>query len=406
MAGIYPNPADGGIDPGVAVPAGYDPVVDPIGSLAKYFSANCGVVLRPEVLNAIISQISAAIDFGGKAYDIGKGGTDLSEAIQTYIQLNMGAYAEATNGPQKFKATGTPTFYTYRQGQILWLKMPPVDQGGPPSSGASLDVDGLGERPIVRTDGSAVVVGDLLPDQVIGLAYRNNVWQMVTGGSDFMPVARARLPFYPSVNAVMGRMGIFAPQAGQILVPGSVEFLHRGIYLDNTSNYDLASRTFTTAINTVYHLRWSPTGGFVLKPVNDGVYNPGGYAETNPAFDSTFDDMIIARVATDQSNVASIVNLSNLLRYRTTVSKGGVYPSTGAPYQGNYTTFNVNWARQPECKLTGVLPPGGGRDTDPTIHVYTVDRYNVTIHSYSWHDAPVTYADYGYVYDLIMPAAG
>ena len=51
--------------------------------------------------------------------------------------------------------------------------------------------------------------------------------------------------------------------------------------------------------------------GFALKDLGDVAYNPAALAEDNPAFDSTYDDMLVARIVTDASNVATITNLAN-----------------------------------------------------------------------------------------------
>lgn len=395
MSGIYPNPADGAIAPGLANPPGYDPVVDPVGTLARYFSENCNVRLRPETLNAIISQIAAAIDFVGLAYDPTKGHVDLQEAIQYYIQQNRGAYAIATGGPQDYVATGTPTFLGYTEGQVLWLHTP---AGIDSIANARLNIDGFGFINIVRYDGSATVPTDLPADTVLGLIFRDGQWQMMAGSNDFMPVARARLPMYPHVDAANNVIPVSSPGTGQLLIPTGVTFYHRAVYGVLTDDYTLVERSFATSASRTYHLRWNPTDGFVLKDLADPGYNPGALAETDVLFDSKFDDMLVSRAVTTAGNVVTVTNLRNAFRYRTEVSRAGIVGENG-----NATSYVMNFSRNPEATMMDIIAPSGGRDTDPQLYVQSQSRYQVTIYTWGWHDAPTNYATFGYKYGILMP---
>lgn len=397
MSGIFPNPDDGAIAPGLTTPPSYDPTNPPLGTLARYFSEACGVKLRPEVLNAIISQIAAAIDNSGLRYDPTNGHIDLSEAMQYYLQKNMGAYALASIGPQDFVASGSPTFQEYTNGQILWLEIPPTVLS---AANARLNVDGLGFLNIVRLDGSATVSGDLPAGAVVGLALRNNQWQLVTGGTDFMAVARARLPFYPHIDTVGNVMGVSSPGAGSVVVPPGVPFYHRAVFADSTDNYSVGQRTFATAPSKTYHLRWRRTTGFALLDLTDVAYNPTALAETDTKFDSMFDDMLVARVVTNPANVATVTNLRNTFRYSTGVSRNGVVGENG-----NTTSYPMNFSRFPDVHLQAIVAPGAGRDTDPQVRVASRDRYQVSIYTWGWQDPPTDFSTFGYVYTVIMPGA-
>lgn len=398
MSGIFPNTEDGAIAPGLTTPPSYDPANAPIGTLARYFSEACGVKLRPQVLNAIISQIAAAIDNAGVRYDPSNGHIDLSESMQYYLQKNLGAYALAAGGPQDFTAVGAPTFQAYTRGQILWLEIPPAILS---AANARLNVDGLGFANIVRLDGSATVQGDLPAGSVVGLAYRNNQWQLVTGGTDFMAVARARLPFYPHIDTPGNIMGVASPGAGSVVVPPGVPFYHRSVFADSTDNYTLGQRTFATAVSKTYHLRWRRTTGFALLDLADVAYNPTALAETDVKFDSTFDDMLVAKVVTNPANVATVTNLRNTFRYTTLVSRNGIVGENG-----NTTSYPMNFSRVPEVSLQAIVAPGAGRDTDPQLRVASFDRYQVSIYTWGWQDPPTDYSTFGYTYKITMPGGG
>lgn len=201
------------------------------------------------------------------------------------------------------------------------------------------------------------------------------------------PQARARLPIYPEVITSDGRMGIFSPGTGQVRIPGGVTFLHRGIWLVTTTQTDIA-----TDASKTYHLRWNPTDGIVLRDLASGTYNPGTLPESDPTFDSTYDDMLIARVVTNSSNVPTITNLANRARlsYRSytgrltsgivvTGSTIGAYGRETATRAGN--SFTYNWSRAPELDsinavLGAMIPGNWGLDgVANVIHNKVATRY-------------------------------
>lgn len=192
-----------------------------------------------------------------------------------------------------------------------------------------------------------------------------------TGGGDtsqFLLVsqARARLPIFPEIQSVGNTMGATSPGTGQVRVPGNVTFLHRGIFPVTTTQTD-----FSTDASKTYHLRWNPADGFVLRDLASGTYNPGTLTEANRAFDSTYDDMLVARVVTNSSNVPTVTNLANRARFL----EERVYaygPMTGnVQSQGAYRTITDtwNWARSPLLTPTvGTLDILNGDDLDQRLH--------------------------------------
>lgn len=175
-----------------------------------------------------------------------------------------------------------------------------------------------------------------------------------TGGGDtsqFLLVsqARARLPIFPEIQSAGSRMNVTSPSAGTVQVPSAVSIQHRGIYPFSTSSYDEEDRTFATLANKTYHLRWTPVGGFALKDLADSGYNPTALAESNYTFDSTYDDMLIARVVTSAGNVATITNLANAGTLRFNFSDAATPFLMDAPnfaYAAEYLA-TLNWARTP-----------------------------------------------------------
>lgn len=200
-----------------------------------------------------------------------------------------------------------------------------------------------------------------------------------TGGGDVdqyiqMTQARGRLPIFPEILTADGRMNVSSPGAGTILVPPAVSFQHRGVYPISTSDYPEPDRTFATAANKTYHCRWTYGAGFELKDVTDPAYNPTGLPEGNAAFDSTYDDMLIARVVVNGSNVATITNLANQPRLRLLVSKTTT-EVTAAPTAA--AAFTCNFARTPRAYLSELdVSPASDPYAEHTIgFTRTVDRY-------------------------------
>ena len=195
-----------------------------------------------------------------------------------------------------------------------------------------------------------------------------------------MAQARNRLPIFPDVQNADGRIGVTAPSTGTVRLAGGVEFLHRGIFRVTTTQTD-----FATDPSRTYHLRWTPDDGFVLRDLASGSYNPGTLSEANAAFDSAFDDMLIARVVTNSSNVATITPLRNQDRWSSVfVTERG----RDAPYQNDLTDpsqvtnvrsssiFDVNAARTPAASISAVLDHDSrGAETNFGCHV--LSRYRV-----------------------------
>lgn len=189
-----------------------------------------------------------------------------------------------------------------------------------------------------------------------------------TGGNPagyvLMTQARSRLPIFPEVLNTDGRIVVTAPSTGTVRLPGGVDFLHRGIF-----NVTTAQTDFLTDPSKIYHLRWDQVNGFRLIDLASGTYNPTGLVETNPVFDSTYDDMLIARVITNSSNVATITNLSNkqtMLVGATHVGPGAFADST-KPLPNlvgfelaepsmiqNFLPVSVNLARRPQVSISAV----------------------------------------------------
>lgn len=199
-----------------------------------------------------------------------------------------------------------------------------------------------------------------------------------TGGGDtsnyvLFTQAQARLPIFPEVTTNNGVIAVTSPSTGTVRVPASATVLHRGIRTITTSQTDLA-----TSPSKTYHLRCAISAGtltFSLKDLADtGSYNPTSATETNTAFDSTYDDMLVARVVTNSSNVATITNLVNKHRLQATnnVTASNFQDATLEQARGDIVS-TINWARTPIQKSWSYILRSqqgvGQNDFDEAIYI-------------------------------------
>lgn len=185
--------------------------------------------------------------------------------------------------------------------------------------------------------------------------------------------ARSRLPIFPDVLHGDGHLGVFSPSTGVVRVPAGRNFLHRGIALVTTSEVNL-----NTDASKIYHLRWNPADGFVLRDLASGTYNPGTLSEDNPVFDTAHDDMLVARVVTNSSNAATVTNLLNksVLRFSEGIAAVNFQqPGTNAS-RGDIIA-DLNWARTPKLKSFSrtYLSTGTSRQSDWDEFMYQLGGY-------------------------------
>ncbi|MBU1313602.1 MAG: hypothetical protein KJ947_11560 [Alphaproteobacteria bacterium] len=207
------------------------------------------------------------------------------------------------------------------------------------------------------------------------------------GGGDenyvLMTQARVRLPIFPEVETADGKLPVYSPANGSIRIPAGYYFVHRGIYQVTTVEQD-----FSTVANKTYHLRWSPGDGFALKDVADPAYNAGALPETHAAFDTVFDDMLVSRVVTNASNVATVTNLVNKDRLAFTdevsFSAASYAWQENTPPSGITSGLarDINFARTPMAALSGGndLPfnnNAGGTIMECNMGVRVISRYRL-----------------------------
>lgn len=198
-----------------------------------------------------------------------------------------------------------------------------------------------------------------------------------------MPAARARLPIFPEIISADGTFNLSAPATGTVRIPAGIEIIHRGIFSVTTAQQD-----FAMAANKVYHLRWSPTGGFALKDLADNAYNPSALTEGAAAFDTTLDDMLSHRVTTNASNIATFTKLAN--KHRLVAQGNKIIDPGDTIWQAvntldgitSYKIEALNWARTPRAWMTGGLNltvEVGSNSGEINMGVKSLSRYEIGV---------------------------
>lgn len=158
MRGIFPQGENGGIAPNPEdisnPPQAFAPTVNPADTAATYFGLGCDVLLKPHVINSIISEIIAVIDRAGLPYRT-TSLQNLADAI-TRLSQGYGGVLYQQNANQFRVAFDQPLTGC---GDFMQLMLVPQLTG--PHGNVRIDVDQMGEVPLLRSDGQEMQDGDL-----------------------------------------------------------------------------------------------------------------------------------------------------------------------------------------------------------------------------------------------------
>jgi hypothetical protein len=185
-------------------------------------------------------------------------------------------------------------------------------------------INALDAKVIKKFDGSDFDIADCVAGEILLLIYDGTYYQLM---NDTPPRQRLFLPFYPEVTFPSTAAMIVNPATGTVTVDISQKFVWRGTVEFYTSAFPIGERQLTTLPSKTYHLRWHapgtgdasniityPRGHFMLKDATDSVYNPAKLKEDDKKFDSHYDDMLVARVVTNASNVPTVTALENRIK--------------------------------------------------------------------------------------------
>ena len=98
----------------------------------------------------------------------------------------------------------------------------------------------------------------------------------------------------------------FVDGGGNLLTCPEVKMSYKGYKPLSIPNVSLA-----LANSKIYHIRHTLAGGVVAIPMDDGTYNPNSWTENAPEFDTTREDILLARATVDGTGTITVVNLAN-----------------------------------------------------------------------------------------------
>lgn len=227
------------------------------------------------------------------------------------------------------------------------------------TSAVTLNYNGQGAKAVVDHSGAALVGSEffeslcfLLYDEMntrFVLVPWSNSKSFGTGGGG--GGSYDKLPVYPEVTTNNSFLTVNIISAGTLEIATSQIILHRGSVEHDTASYSVSERQLTTVGNKTYHIRWSPTGKFKIKDLADSGYNPSSLNDNDPIFDSSYDDMLVAKVVTDGSNTATVTKLKN--KHKLVVEAMVELINTGNDGQNTaygQLILTYNWARTPDIK--------------------------------------------------------
>lgn len=197
-------------------------------------------------------------------------------------------------------------------------------------------------------------------------------------------------PVFPEVLNSTGLFTVTTPSTGVVRVAAGTQFVHRGAF-----TYTSALTDLPTVANKMYHLRWRPGSGFALYDLASGAYNPSALAETNAAFDTTYDDMLVAVVTTSAGNAVFLTSVANKNVLRTSYA-GSAVPVSGPNFSWSADySVKLNWARTPVgvwaadvyASSPGTSKVQGGANK---ISAQAQTRYTATMSVFTDWDGTVT----------------
>lgn len=313
----------------------------------------------------------------------------LAQAQARYASLGITGTAGGTANALTVTAIGSAVVpKAYFEGMIV--KTVPTATN---TDAATVNAFSLGSKKVLRYDGTPAQPGDLqsgvptvwrysaAADSAAG-AFLIEPWALAMQGLD-------RLPIYPEIDTGSNKLALTAT-TGQIVVDAGQRFRHRGHRVIYTSDTASGSRTFATAINKTYHLRWTWSNGAGAYSLVD--LTGASPAEGDRSYDSTYDRLLIAKVVTNGSNVLTVTPYVNkhdlnargeLLFSGVTWSGDLVAPSALA----HGTLVTLDWGRRARV-ATSMMTSVSTTATGDTLGTQQI---NVGVDSRSRESLVVTY---------------
>ena len=151
-----------------------------------------------------------------------------------------------------------------------------------------------------------------------------------------------KLPHYPEVMANGNQLDISL--SGTTITVAENQIIRLYGWKDfNTT--DLQTKSFEIDLSKTYHLRFTEANGLELKDLSDVGYNSTSKPETDVSFDSTLNDVLLAKV--DSGIVVTLIN-------KDTLYASNVHSSSNYNTEHPQVSMDLNWGRTP-IKTNGMF---------------------------------------------------
>lgn len=182
----------------------------------------------------------------------------------------------------------------------------------------------------------------------------------------------ANNPVYPEIETASGKLAIGDNNDGTLFIGAGQTWLWRGLTRFSSSVFDVVDRTVTMVANKTYHVRWYAPGTGIAIPVETYPYGrielvdmtAASPTEGNSTYDTSYDNMLIARIVTDGANVAAITTFINRASLSFSANLAMVPAYIGSTAWRADFSADLNWSRAPKVwSFSGAVycnAPGSG----------------------------------------------
>lgn len=198
---------------------------------------------------------------------------------------------------------------------------------------------------------------------------------------------------FPHVLTEDNRLAVSDNGDGTVTLAEGQSFLHRGFFARSTDDLGGGARTLAIPAGALGHLRWRWTGPstapqLVFASLSDAAYNPGGLDEGDPAFDTTYDDMLIARIQRVGSGAPQITLLRNAAELLDEITDNAAMDAPNTNGSSREMSLVFDWSRRPSMVLpivtsvtvaNAIFGPNDSHDHDAALIVQSLDRYAASI---------------------------
>lgn len=217
---------------------------------------------------------------------------------------------------------------------------------------------------------------------------------------------------FPHTMTGDNKLTVIDNEDGTATLAADQSWVHRGFFPRSSNDLDVEARTVEIPPNATGHLRWRWNGGAPQVTfgnlADDQGYNPGELVDADPVFDTSLDDMLIARIERDGSGTLEITGLRNRAQLRSHFRGQEVFTnvSAGSSPLKMGEAVTLDWARTPRNIIipSGTSGPGIAGNMDVGVASSGIpnieSRYGFQVSLNVFNPTSSTWSSVTAVYDV------